>query len=206
MFTFVIADIHGRADLLEIALSKIYNYASEGTIITLGDYIDRGPNSKEVVNILMNKVKPEYKLINLSGNHEDFLINRADNRMLGSWLVNGGFQTLESYNHEIPKEHDEWYQNLKIYYEDEHRFYVHAWIKEGVKAEKQYKHDLLWGRFNDKDDYSYLGKHIVHGHTPHKEPELLQNRTNLDTGAYSTGKLVVAVFIDEIPGGPDKIL
>lgn len=201
MITIVISDIHGYSD----ELNKILNYCEDnfkdkGKIryIFLGDYIDRGPNSKEVVNIVREYQKNK-KAICLLGNHEDMAINAMNeyknssstNVHMEIFTRNGGNTTLNSYENNLQKFNEDvkWFKTLHYFYEDDNRFYVHAGIMPGIELKKQSKNTMLWVRehflwFDGKHE-----KYIVHGHTPAqftnnktKIPLVYENRANCDTG------------------------
>lgn len=212
--TYAIGDIHGRLDLLVQALDTIRAREPNGaTVITLGDYIDRGPSSRAVLDELQAD-QGKLTLIRLKGNHELLMYEALRERYASSeeiWLDNGGVQTLNNYMRDgqmdrpaIDK-HLDFIKTLKLYHADDHRFYVHARIVDGYPLDKQ-RDNLLWGRYEPKDHGGYFNKHVVHGHTPHRFPELKDNRTNLDTGAVYYGTLTVAVFDDHKPGGPVDLI
>ena len=216
--TFAIGDIHGRHDLLIRAMETISQHAggTPHSVICLGDYVDRGPASKAVVDTLMS-MSEHASWICLMGNHEEMMIQalRTCRRSeLDRWLDNGGDATLESYGESVPPSHLAWMESMALTYRDTHRLYVHAGIEPDVGIEAQKKRSLLWirERFLAADAAS-LPCHVVHGHTPYwtgkpdpERPEQLSHRTNLDTGAYATGVLSVGVFNNSIPGGPLYVL
>jgi serine/threonine protein phosphatase 1 len=224
--TFVISDLHGRADLLKEAVSRItLSSPSGGTIIFTGDYCDRGFESAEVYDILMRGPQDElWTWIPLLGNHDDFLYRACTyGHNITLWLMNGGATTLFSYGQEygdianpgmVPFEVSQWVGKLPWYYEDKHRVYVHAALRKGVPLVDQQLDDLIWQRYEPDGVYMLEhsvkepgwapdGKHLVHGHQFYEDgPLLLPTRTDLDTNAWATGRLVVGVFDDDTPGGP----
>ena len=220
--TYVIADIHGRHDLLSLALGKIKEHASgeKHTVIFLGDYIDRGPRSNQVIERLIDGPvdKETSKWVFLRGNHEQMMlesIKDEDAAML--WLMNGGYETLKSYSHPtttpfnpayLPPKHIEWISKLPTLVRDEHRLFVHGGVQQGIPISQHTPDILMWHRYpKEEPDVGYGDLHVVHGHTPQKDgPLLLRNRTNLDTKAYKTGKLTIGVFGDEMPGGPRHVI
>jgi serine/threonine protein phosphatase 1 len=223
--TYVIADLHGRFDLLEMALEAIEKHAwaceVPPKIITLGDYIDRGPQSRQIIERLMaDQQDSAGAMICLKGNHEDIMWQTC--RKLPHtdwWISNGGGATLISYGHPttgcvdikcIPDDHLHWAWSLPFYYEDTHRFYVHAGIRRDWPFAKQMEGSepsMLWFLYADNDDFGCNGKHVVHGHHQHANgPLLKKHRTDLDTFAWYTGRLVVGVFDDNIPGGPVDLI
>ena len=202
--TYVIADLHGRFDLLEKALSAIEERQRDGgTIIFLGDYIDRGPQTRQVVERLIGGPPAGWRWIKLKGNHEDMMVQCYARPNASWWLGNGGDHTLTSYGGQIPGEHLSWAKNLALLHVDAHRVYVHAGVDPTRPLDQQDETTLLWLRYPPNEDIHFGDLHIVHGHTPHKDgPELFSGRTNLDTGAVLYGRLVVGIFDDEKAGGP----
>ncbi|AKR54672.1 serine/threonine protein phosphatase [Youhaiella tibetensis] len=214
--TFVVADLHGRLDVLEAALARIEERSPEGgKVVFTGDYIDRGPQSREVIERLRAGPKPGWRWVILKGNHEDMMV-RSRLRPAGDrsvrdderWLANGGTETLDSYNGDIPHSHLTWARDLPSIHRDKHRIYVHAGVDPQVPLSGHDDSILLWLRYPAGKDVQYPGGlHTVHGHTPNPEgPELYKGRTNLDTLAVRTGRLVVGVFDDDRPGGPVDLL
>jgi diadenosine tetraphosphatase ApaH/serine/threonine PP2A family protein phosphatase len=205
--TYVIGDIHGcyaKARRL-IAACLEFNRDHPFCLIFLGDYVDRGDNSRAVVEWLMGleEAMPDQVLC-LRGNHEDMLVQAtATVEAEDHWVVTaGGDATLASYGVErtvdIPVTHRKWIAARPLLYRDEQRLYVHAGIMPGVPLAKQPRDVLLWIRdeFLSSDvDHGLL---VVHGHTPIPagRPELRPNRLNLDTGACFGGPLTAAAFDD----------
>lgn len=206
--TYAIADLHGRFDLLEKALARIEEAQHDGgTTIFLGDYLDRGPQSRQIVERLMAGPPAGWQWIMLKGNHEDMMVQSYASANAGWWTGNGGDHTLKSYGGEIPPEHLSWARKLPLLHVDAHRVYVHAGIDPSRALDEQDETALLWMRYPPKADIHYRNLHIVHGHTPHRDgPELLSGRTNLDTGAVLYGRLVVGVFDDAKAGGPVDLI
>lgn len=224
--TYVIADIHGRLDLLDAALAKIADHASlPATLVTLGDYVDRGPQSKQVIDRLMAGLGHEgWTLVCLKGNHEQIMHDSC--RILPSqewWLQNGGGNTLISYGHPnrgpvdlgyVLDTHLDWINSLPLMHIDRHRIYVHAGVVKDVRLDKQesslefHGHTAItWMLYKDTDEGGYGSYHVVHGHHQFKDgPLLKKGRTNLDTGAYHYGRMYVGVFDDDLPGGPIELL
>lgn len=226
MNTYVIADIHGRLDLLVRALQIIEADAGGiGKVIVLGDFIDRGPDSAGVIQLLMSG-HPE--ILVLQGNHEAMMLTCLDQpHRISWWLGNGGTQTLQSYGYEqgdslkplkIPAEHLDWLSNLPITYEDQDRIYVHAGVPFDQPLQDVSVETLQWMLYRDGgevyqdaeyyDDRGHIsGKHIVHGHHQSLDHPLLKpHRTNLDSFAWYTGRLAIGVFDDRVPGGPVRVL
>jgi serine/threonine protein phosphatase 1 len=210
--TYAIADLHGRFDLLQDAFAKIGDYASApGTVVTMGDYVDRGPRSNEVIERLMLGVSDGWKLVCLKGNHEDIMLQALrDPSKMGWWQQNGGGQTLASYGGMTDIGHVQWIDDLPLYHEDARRVFVHAWAHPTMPLSEQrtlqcYHGEpaLFWTLYRDDDHGGHLGKHVVHGHHQHAHgPIRMKDRTNLDTFAWATGRLVIGVFDDDKAGGP----
>lgn len=205
--TYAIADLHGRYDLLIQALNTIFRRPGGGTVITLGDYIDRGSQSRQVIEHLMTlREAPQagWKVICLKGNHEDMMVETIDKPLdIGWWVGNGGAQTLVSYGGKVPPEHLAWAKDLPTIHADQHRVFVHAGVDPTKPLDQQTEEFKLWYRYVDNADIGHGERHVVHGHTPNPDgPERYENRTNLDTLAWRTGRLVVAVFDDARAGGP----
>jgi serine/threonine protein phosphatase 1 len=202
--TFVIADIHGRLDLLELALAEISNWGGTKVIFT-GDFIDRGPDSSLVVQRLMDGPDDGSIWSFVRGNHEDMALHCADGTDLSWWVANGGGETIASYGGEISAAHLDWFNTLPRLTWDKHRVYVHAGVLEQHKLEDQPEQTTQWHRYSKGEDVGHRGRHVVHGHTP-IGPELLENRTNLDAGSFFSGQLSVGVFDDDIAGGPVDLI
>jgi serine/threonine protein phosphatase 1 len=204
--TYAIADLHGRYDLLIQALNTIFRRPG-GTVITLGDYVDRGPESRQIISHLMtlrDSPRAGWKVICLKGNHEDMMHESLMKPLdLGWWVGNGGGATLKSYNNEVPSNHLHWINQLPSIHYDRHRVFVHAGVDPGRPLDEQTEEYKLWFRYPEDADVGHGERHVVHGHTPNPHgPERYKDRTNLDTLAWRTGRLVVAVFDDEKPGPP----
>lgn len=204
--TFAIADLHGRHDLLLKAIKKVEKYTNGGTVVFLGDYIDRGPDSKLVLDRLMaGPVFGNWKWVCLAGNHEMLMVRKDDKDYGATWVLNGGVETLESFDGNIAPTYFKWLGKLPFYYKDKHRFFVHAGVDPKKKLKHQTEEDLLWSR--NTGDFGFKKRYLVHGHTPIKDgPLILEKRINLDTRAYATGRLFIAVFDDDKPGKPVDML
>ena len=219
---FVIGDLHGGFDLLSKtleridALAKLNNLTREEyKIICLGDYIDRGPASRQVVEALM--ARPD--IICIKGNHEDMMVrcyssvdfrrhNPPDHESEGHWIMNGGRETLFSYGEglmdDVPAEHIKWMASLPTFYETDNHYFVHAGINPHRPLNEQTDNNRLWIRYEFLESSFDFEKHIVHGHTPSIGPETKHNRTNLDTGSYYTGEQALGIFdLDKNPGRID---
>jgi diadenosine tetraphosphatase ApaH/serine/threonine PP2A family protein phosphatase len=202
---YAIGDIHGSLQKLRDLMTLCERHADgrPTTFVFLGDYIDRGPDSRGVVEALMNlqSRRPDH-VITLKGNHEAFPIGVVDGEIEPEfWLHEGGAATLRSYHiddaFDLPDEHVAWLRSLPLYYDDGLRFFVHAGVDPDKPLGAQSDHDLIWIRepfLSDPRDY---GRLIVHGHTPQTDgiPDFRGNRLNLDTGAVFGGPLTAAAFV-----------
>ncbi len=190
-----IGDIHGRLSKLEGLIDKIAPQEND-QIIFLGDYIDRGPESYQVVEYV-KKFKKLFKLtLTLRGNHEDFVVSLFKGNMSqylrNIWLEdNGGKLTLSSYKKagHFLKIHQDFFMSLPVYYETEKYIFCHAGVRPGIPLNKQKMSDLLEIREPFLSSEQNFGKIIVHGHTMVNSPEILFNRINIDTGAGHYGPL-----------------
>ncbi len=195
---FVISDIHGCATELKLLLNKL-PLDKKSLIVFLGDYIDRGPNSKEVVDTILDLQKM-YNVVPLMGNHEKMLLDfLADptSAEAGVFIYNGGGATLASYRQDdtdkyvIPKEHLIFYSSLRKFYKTENYFFVHAGVPDrSIDTISDDDVDvLLWIREDFFDSDYKWEKMIVHGHTPSNEVEISEKRMNIDTGCVFNNKL-----------------
>lgn len=214
-YTYAIGDLHGRLDVtvrsIELIEQHRQKHNAKAIVVFLGDYVDRGLNSKEVCDILMAGPQTENtEWVILQGNHEIMLIEAG----LGGyseqkfWLNNGGQETLQSfggYREMMP--YIKWMEGLKKYYYDGERIFVHAGIKPGVPLDQTPEAVLQWIRYPDEyEPNSPLG-YLVHGHTPKMgKPLILNTRCDLDVYAIATGKVCVAIFEDTVKGGPIGLL
>lgn len=221
--TYVIADLHGMYGLLDHAFGVIAaREPTSATIITLGDYIDRGPNSSMIIACLMRgNPLSQLKLICLTGNHEQIMVETIRKPLHPEWwIANGGDQTLMSYGHSargyynpgvVPKEHLDWLAALPVYHQDKYRIYVHAGVEPNTPLEDQNIELLSWRIYpKGADGGLWKGgscKHVVHGHEQFPDgPKLYLHRTNLDCKSWDTGRLVIGVFDDDTPGGPIDLI
>ncbi len=205
---YAIGDVHGCLELLQrlVGLCARDTGDEEPIFVFLGDYVDRGPDSRGVIDFLIDlQTRLPDQVICLKGNHEDLLLAAFDyegNEQ--NWLRNGGIQTLESYRIvtpiDIPLQHIAWLGALPAFHDDGKRFFVHAGVHPSRPLDRQDEHDLLWIRepflSSDKD----FGRLVVHGHTPTASglADQRANRLNLDTGAVYGRALTAAVFDDEV--------
>jgi serine/threonine protein phosphatase 1 len=193
-----VGDIHGCFDKLTSLLDKIAPDPEEDTLLFIGDYIDRGPQSKEVVDLLIDLAQRQKNIVFLKGNHEQMLLRYLeDGEDTMSFLANGGIATLDSYlrdgpsegEYPVPNKHLEFFKNLRLYYETDEYIFVHAGLKEKRPLEKQTEWDMLWIRDEFIHSDFDFGKLVVFGHTPFYEPLVLDNKIGIDTGAVYGNKL-----------------
>lgn len=217
--TFAVADLHGRYDLLLAAIERIEQSShSGGTIVFTGDYVDRGPQSAQVIERLMQGPSDpaRWKWICLQGNHEDIMLTcLAATGLTGRyWLPNGGGATLISYGAKegasfldalalVPQAHIDWLKSLPFIYVDDYRVFVHAGVDETIPLDQQTAQTMQWMLYHDGYAFGHSNRHVVHGHHQFENgPLLYEGRTDLDTMAWYTGRLVIGVFDDDKAGGP----
>lgn len=222
---YAIGDVHGRADLLKNLLADIQRDALSGdykgrpVLIFLGDYIDRGFQSREVIDILLGDLMSPFDTYFLKGNHEAAMLQFLSEPGMGPrWIEHGGAETLVSYGVRPPRSRtatDEWAiasQELKRLLPREHLqflmslqlslrigdyMFVHAGVRPGVELDQQSEYDMLWIRDEFLNDTRALGAVVVHGHTPASQPHRDSRRVGVDTGAYISGQLTAARFEHE---------
>jgi len=218
---YCIGDIHGRLDLLSQLHARIAEdactYPGRKMLIYLGDYIDRGEQSREVVDLLLANPLRGFELVYMLGNHEQTLLDFLRHpRAVASWLTYGGRATLRSYGvtaadqpgppdleHirdqlalRLPPAHRDFYQQLQLFHIAGHYCFVHAGIRPGIALAQQRNEDLLWIR-GDFTNSQQIHEHIiVHGHTIAEQVEILPNRIGIDTGAFQSGILTCLVLED----------
>lgn len=207
--TYALSDIHGCLDKLQrlVALCEADGGAAEPKFVFLGDYIDRGPDSRGVIEFIMAmQARHPANVISLIGNHEDMALNAIDDpRAIDLWVNrNSGDKALASYGvahpSDLPSDHIAWLRALKTHHDDGRRFFVHAGIDPSRPLDQQDRHDMLWMREPFLSDPRDFGRFIVHGHTPLRggQPDLRGNRVNIDTAAVLGGPLTAAVFEDDL--------
>lgn len=219
MRLYIIGDIHGRSDLLDRIVDEINRDINEfgwqeSLTITLGDYVDRGPDSRGVLDRLSRNPFPT-DYIALKGNHEaifEEFVNQPS--VANHWRDLGGLETLHSYgvpmdnlmlgkgfeeaaralSAVIPEAHRTFLASLKTHISIDNCFLCHAGVRPNVPLDRQNANDLLWIRDEFLNSRQSFGKMIIHGHTPNEWPEVRPNRVNLDTGAFATGRLTCLVL------------
>jgi serine/threonine protein phosphatase 1 len=191
--TFIIGDIHGCLGLLKGLMDKIDWDPRNDNLVFLGDYIDRGRESRGVVDYIIGLKKISPNIQCLMGNHEELFLNYINGDDDGTFLYNGGVNTLTSYfegdSIHIDPDHLFFLKSLSIMVELDEYYIVHAGFKPGVDVKDQTTKDKLWIRepfiFSDHD----FGKRIIFGHTPFSSPLIMDNKIGLDTGAVYGNKL-----------------
>jgi serine/threonine protein phosphatase 1 len=207
--TYVIPDIHGRYDLLSDGLAEITarSRGNAGVIVAIGDYVDKGPDSRQVIDRLLSGVAEGWNLVALKGNHDAMMAEALrDPSKMALWIEKGGDAALASYGGDaaaVPQTHIEWLDHLRLMHVDAHRVYVHAGVDPEIPLDRQSEATLLWKRYPKGFASGFGNLHVVHGHDNFPEgPLLYEGRTNLDTLAWRTGRLTIGVFEDARPGGP----
>jgi len=222
---YAVGDIHGRVDLLERMHELIEIDAREKpvqrmVVVYLGDYVDRGPHSYAVVELLVKEPLrarlANLETVHLLGNHEALLLGFLENPDITEvWFMNGGDVTLRSYGvdpwqsaasdnfaqglrraflNRVPPSHLSFLRNLPLSHEEGDYLFVHAGVRPGIALGAQEAEDLIWIReefLNSDEDF---GRVIVHGHTPQRNPQSRANRIGIDTGAVYGGKLTSVVL------------
>jgi serine/threonine protein phosphatase 1 len=216
---YCVGDIHGRDDLLRDVAGRVEadlksRSFDHGVTVFLGDYIDRGPGSKRVLEQLATNEWPT-SIIALAGNHEDFLLTFLDDAaILDFWRGQGGLETLHSYGVDVgparvgrdikkvqeqftahfPKHHRDFLDGLNVSVVFGDYFLCHAGVRPGVALDRQDRDDLLNIREPFLSSEAEHGKLVVHGHTPAVAPEIRPNRIGIDTAAYATGRLTCLIL------------
>ena len=218
---YCIGDIHGRLDLLQEVHRKIaadvLDFDGTKILVYLGDYIDRGAQSRQVIDCLLEDNFPGFEKVFLMGNHEQVLLqflSSKDASIAHEWFKFGGLSTLASYGvnvrgvpttkdvsqlraefrEKLPARHMDFFDRLVLNYEIGGYFFVHAGVRPKIKLHRQRPEDMLWIREEFLNSNVFHGRVIVHGHSVSDEPEIRHNRIGLDTGAYASGRLTCAVF------------
>ena len=219
---YAVGDIHGRRDLLERLLELVWSDAAQtderNKLVFLGDYVDRGPSSREVVDYLMALERPGWEIVSLRGNHEHFFLEFLQNpEVYRIWREFGGGETLRSYGvrppsfdnleefarareklaTNVPASHLQFLKTLPLSFSAGDYMFVHAGVRPGIALERQSPEDLMWIRDEFLLSDRVLDKIIVHGHTPGERPVVRPNRICVDTGAYATDCLTAVTLSGE---------
>ena len=214
----VIGDVHGSDGLLERLFTQLESETAAAKIICVGDYVDRGENSAEVINFLIAKQKEDPdRLICLMGNHERMMLDFLDEptRAGPRWMRYGGLQTVASFHLHPPSagatdddwfmlrdqlesilgvERETWLRALPLSWQSGNVAVVHAAADPGVAVQDQSPRSLLWGHPDFETTQRGDNTWIVHGHTIVPKPYMDQGRIAIDTGAYATGRLTAALI------------
>ncbi len=218
---YAIGDIHGRLDLLlrleamiRDDLAKAQHLRS--VAVYLGDYVDRGSESRAVLDHLLDRSLPVDEVVHLLGNHEDAMRRFLDDLWIGeTWMGFGGRETLESYGvspdrgllgtkrmkeaqiafaRALPARHRAFLDDLRLWHVEGSYLFVHAGIRPGVPLERQDRETLIWIRHEFLESDADHGHVVVHGHSIREEPEIRPNRIGIDTGACFSGRLTALVL------------
>jgi len=220
---YAVGDIHGRLDLLRrmhemIAEDAVGARTHRVVVIYLGDYVDRGQQSRQVLQFLLDEPLAGFESVHLCGNHEEMMLAFLGDASVGPmWMYNGGDATLYSYGvgqqegatieerharmqqklcETVPEQHLAFLRNLRLYHVEGDYLFVHAGIVPGRTLEEQRPQDLLWIRDEFVQSGEDHGRCVVHGHTIVPAPDLRANRIGIDTGAYFSGTLTCLVLED----------
>jgi serine/threonine protein phosphatase 1 len=220
---YAVGDVHGRLDLLDDLLARIGKDAEQHAsdvrrnLILLGDYVDRGSESRGVIERVLDDPLQGFTTVRLMGNHEEAMLAFLGGRSDGlDWLSFGGLETLMSYGvplrrlprsaeavavlrtalaEAVPERHLEFLRNCLLHHSIGDYLFVHAGVRPGISLERQKATDLLWIR----DDFLRArtpmpGRVVVHGHTIVDLPQNREHRINIDTGAFVSGRLTCLVL------------
>jgi len=218
---YAIGDIHGSLVPLRLLRGAIREHADAHPIerkclIYLGDYIDRGFDSRKVLDLIINDPLPGFEQVFLKGNHEEGMLRfLADGSNALFWVAYGGIATMFSYGvkppdpatdedevirarkelaKKLPPEHLDFLAKLERYRIEGDYLFVHAGIRPGVPIEDQREEDLLWIRDEFLHSQLEFGKCVVHGHSISRQPDFQPNRIGIDTGAFASGTLTCLVL------------
>jgi serine/threonine protein phosphatase 1 len=221
---YCIGDIHGRADLLAALHRGIKadanqnpgNGVARNVIVYVGDYVDRGMQSREVIEHLLSDPLPGFEKVYLKGNHDEAMLQFLQDPEFGPlWFSYGGDATVLSYGvrmspskigrerfedmrqqleANLPSAHLEFLQSLQLVWECGDYLFVHAGFKPGVAIQQQKPEDMLWIREEFLESRHDFGRMVVHGHSVTDVPELKSNRIGIDTGAYASDTLTCLIL------------
>jgi serine/threonine protein phosphatase 1 len=195
--------------------------AQRRVVVYLGDYIDRGPDSRGVIDLLIGEPLAGFETIHMLGNHEALMRGFLDGEDVASvWMMNGGIETMRSYGLDVtalngpwpggdalalrdalaavvPQAHRAFLDGLALCHIEGDYFFVHAGLRPGLALDRQDPADLIWIREPFLSSRADHGKVVVHGHSAAREPEVRANRIGIDTGACYGGKLTALVLEDD---------
>lgn len=218
---YAIGDVHGRDDLLETLLEKIIEDAADSDarvqLVYLGDYIDRGAQSRAVVDRILDTRPEGFDFVFLKGNHEQALLDFLEYPLeTAAWLGFGGRETLASYGIEaslaptaeelralaralderLPDRHRQFFLQGRSHWRSGDYYFVHAGIRPETPLDRQHIEDQLWIRGEFTESSADHGVVVVHGHVISRTPEFRFNRIGIDTGAFHSGVLTALVLED----------
>jgi len=211
--TCVIGDIHGCHASLTRLLEKVLHRAD--TLVFLGDYVDRGPHSREVIATILSLCTTHPRVVPLMGNHDFLFLQYLTGGDSSIFFRCGGMQTLTSYGlspsatqeermKRVPPEHLAFLRSLPLFWEDRHALYVHAGLQPGRHLSQQTAQWCLWTRESFLLSTHDFGKPIVFGHTVFPQPYLTPDKIGIDTGAVYGGRLTALLLPDRevisVPG------
>jgi len=189
-----IGDIHGLAMTLDRLLAQL---PAGGALVFLGDYIDRGPSTRDVIDRLL-ALETERACVFLRGNHEAMALAAldGDERMGMAWDMNGGLPTLRSYAYRIPDAHIDFLRRTRPFLVTEDYIFVHGGLQPALQPEEMEAEQLWWMREPFLSSTYDWGRPVIHGHTPvlSGRPDVRPNRINIDTGAVYGGKLTALLL------------
>jgi diadenosine tetraphosphatase ApaH/serine/threonine PP2A family protein phosphatase len=217
---YAIGDIHGRLDLLDklhasIGIDAAAAHAPRNLIVYLGDYIDRGLDSRGVLDRLISPPLQNFETVHLRGNHEAMMLEFLEDAGVGpKWMPIGGNATLLSYGVDmrgggrgadfeliqedlrakLPPDHLAFLQSLVLRHVEGDYYFVHAGVRPGRPLANQTERDLIWIREPFLSSTEWHGKMVVHGHSIEWEPQVFENRIGIDTAAYASGRLTCLVL------------
>ena len=220
---YAIGDIHGRSDLLAAIFAQIVIDAARRktrrrVVVSLGDYVSRGANSRRVIEMLMEAPPEGFERVTLKGNHEDLLLRYLDGELDAGkhWFDYNGQDMLASYGVEIPDRrarddasmalarwrfeaalpppHLKFFRSLRVRHQEGDYCFVHGGVRPGIPLAQQSDHDCMWIRKAFLDSEAEHGAVVVHGHSISDQPEVKRNRIGIDTGAYRSGVLTCLVL------------
>lgn len=197
-------DLHGRYDLLKTLLKEVLPQVGNARPLFLGDYIDRGPDSAQVIETLIKLRQKRPDAVFLMGNHEKALLKLLDSPGSGYWaenfLLNGGQATLDSYGlglnqlHKLPAHHKKFLRSLPLYWHDDKYLFVHGGLRPKIALNRQSPQDLLTIREQFYNSNYRFSHQVVFGHTPFKRPLIKNNCLGIDTGAVY-GQYLTSVWL-----------
>ncbi len=218
---YAIGDIHGCLAPLRRLHDLIRAHAADqpaarNVVVYLGDYVDRGPDSRGVIDTLRAEPLAGFEAVYLKGNHEASLLQFLEDEQIGpQWFAYGGIATLSSYGVDTPRsatdmaglhrtrndfaknlptEHLDFFRRLRTMHIEDDYLFVHAGLRPGLPIEQQTSEDLLWIRDEFLRSNAEFGKIVVHGHSISETPTIRRNRIGIDTGAFAGGPLTCLVL------------